>query len=90
MSELAVVVKPGFEALWSCQMTLVDDINHRQQGWSQVGKVGLLSDDGSTAAVPAYLKRQQNYRTRTLLHPIKGIAPNQGDCDVTAGIPNVG
>ena len=75
MSDLqAVVVKPEFKALWECNMKVVDDINRRQQGWSQVGKVEFLADSQSISVVPAYLKRQQGYTTRSLLHPIKGIA----------------
>ena len=70
----AVVVKPSFDALWECQMVLVDDINRRQQGWSEVGKIELLSTGSSSGSSPAYLKRQQGYRTRTLSHPVSGIA----------------
>lgn len=74
MKRSSVVVEPGFKPLWACQIKVIDDINRRSQGWSQVGKIELATVNRSQAGVPAYLKRQQNYRTRTICHPFQGIA----------------
>ncbi|MEL0083676.1 MAG: lipopolysaccharide kinase InaA family protein [Gammaproteobacteria bacterium] len=63
-----------FAELWGCQAEAVDDPNRRGRGWSTVGKIDFLQPEKSDRAVPAYLKRQQRYRTRTLRHPLTGIA----------------
>lgn len=52
----------GFDALWSVQLTAVDEPNVERGGWSSVFRLEL---DGSTF----YLKRQSNHLTRTLAHP---------------------
>ena len=74
MKTSSAAVESGFISLWECPMAVVDDINRRSLGWSQVGKIELASASGPKVGVPAYLKRQQNYRTRTLCHPFSGIA----------------
>ncbi|GGK09494.1 lipopolysaccharide kinase InaA family protein [Pseudomonas matsuisoli] len=51
-----------FDALWSIELTPVDEANTGRGGWSQVFRLDL----GDTAY---YLKRQSNYMTRTLARP---------------------
>ncbi|MCQ4224822.1 lipopolysaccharide kinase InaA family protein [Stutzerimonas stutzeri] len=52
----------SFEALWSVQLTAVDEPNVERGGWSSVFRLEL--DDSAF-----YLKRQSNHLTRTLAHP---------------------
>ena len=52
----------SFNALWSVQLTAVDEPNVERGGWSTVFRLEL--DDSAF-----YLKRQSNHLTRTLAHP---------------------
>lgn len=52
----------SFDALWSVQLTAVDEPNVERGGWSSVFRLEL---DGSAF----YLKRQSNHLTRALAHP---------------------
>ncbi|SEQ00657.1 MULTISPECIES: lipopolysaccharide kinase InaA family protein [Pseudomonas] len=52
-----------FEALWSLQLEAVDEPNARRGGWSTVYRLDL--DEASY-----FLKRQSNYLTHDLLHPL--------------------
>ena len=52
----------SFDALWSVQLTAVDEPNVERGGWSSVFRLEL--DDSAF-----YLKRQSNHLTRTLAHP---------------------
>ena len=51
----------SFEALWSVQLTAVDEPNVERGGWSSVFRLEL--DDS------AFYPRQSNHLTRTLAHP---------------------
>lgn len=53
----------GFNALWALKLEAVDDPNVERGGWSSVFRLDL--DDASF-----YLKRQTNYLTRSLMHPL--------------------
>ncbi len=64
-SDRAVLERNGlasFDALWSLKLEAVDEPNTGRGGWSSVYRLDL----GETAY---YLKRQNNYLTRSLLHP---------------------
>lgn len=61
-----------FEALWKVDSPSVDEPNLRQSGWSRVSKLSLVLQDGNVQDV--FLKRQCNYRTRSLVHPFKGLS----------------
>lgn len=52
----------SFDALWSVQLTAVDEPNVERGGWSSVFRLEL--DDSAF-----YLKRQSNHLTRTLARP---------------------
>jgi tRNA A-37 threonylcarbamoyl transferase component Bud32 len=52
-----------FDALWALPLTAVDEANVGRGGWSQVFRLDL-GDQGF------YLKRQANYLTRSLAHPL--------------------
>ena len=68
------ICSANFLELWDCDFEAVDDTNHRGAGWSQVGRIRFSSQGDPAKSVPAYLKRQQRYRTRTFAHPINGIS----------------
>lgn len=53
----------SFEALWELQLDAVDEPNTGRGGWSSVFRLEL---DGQGF----YLKRQSNYQTYTLRHPL--------------------
>ncbi|WP_218421950.1 lipopolysaccharide kinase InaA family protein [Stutzerimonas stutzeri] len=52
----------SFDALWSVQLTAVDEPNIERGGWSSVFRLELADS-------AFYLKRQSNHLTRTLAHP---------------------
>jgi hypothetical protein len=53
----------SFDALWALELEAVDEPNARSDGWSSVAKLAL-------GEKVFYLKRQTNYRTRSLLKPL--------------------
>ncbi|WP_263261300.1 lipopolysaccharide kinase InaA family protein [Pseudomonas sp. RIT-PI-S] len=53
----------AFDTLWALPLTAVDEANVGRGGWSQVFRLDL-GDQGF------YLKRQANYLTRSLRHPL--------------------
>ncbi|WP_339486946.1 lipopolysaccharide kinase InaA family protein [Pseudomonas sp. EL_65y_Pfl2_R95] len=53
----------SFEALWALQLEAVDEPNTERGGWSTVFRLEL--EDKAF-----YLKRQSNYLTHTLTHPL--------------------
>ncbi|BBP62934.1 MULTISPECIES: lipopolysaccharide kinase InaA family protein [Pseudomonas] len=52
----------SFDALWARQLDAVDEPNTSGEGWSSVFRLDLEGQG-------YYLKRQNNYLTRTLSHP---------------------
>lgn len=52
-----------FDTLWALPLTAVDEANTGRGGWSQVFRLDL-------AGHGFYLKRQANYLTRSLRHPL--------------------
>lgn len=63
-----------FERLWNLKLTAVDEgnVGRGKNGWSKVCIHKLITPDGTPRLV--VIKRQSNYRSHTLRHPIRGIA----------------
>ena len=61
-----------FEALWNLEIPWYEPINRARGGWSGVARFELDLPGGGRSAV--FIKRQQNYRSRTLSHPLRGEA----------------
>jgi tRNA A-37 threonylcarbamoyl transferase component Bud32 len=59
-----------FEQLWQLDTDWFEPPNHRRGGWSGVVKYVLKTANG---AVDVFIKRQENHRTKTWCHPLKGI-----------------
>lgn len=64
----------SFEALWTLDIPAIDEGNQGrgQNGWSQVCIHNLTTASGETRRI--VIKRQSNYRSRTVRHPIRGIS----------------
>jgi len=62
-----------FDALWDLPFETLDVPNRRgrRDSFSQVGRIDLKAAHGST--VRLVIKKQQNYTSRTLRHPLSGI-----------------
>jgi len=60
-----------FDDFWKMDAEWFEEPNKRRGGWSGVARCELKLPQGGT--VHAFLKRQENHPTRTLLHPISGI-----------------
>jgi hypothetical protein len=61
----------GFDALWNLEAPWFEPPNQRRGGWSGVARCELEDADGERRAV--FLKRQENHKTFSWLHPFKGI-----------------
>lgn len=61
----------SFDACWQSAVTLVDEPNRARGGWSEVGVLALLDEQGREKHF--YLKRQENFNCRALRYPFKGI-----------------
>lgn len=62
----------GFTDLWRLDSLWVEPPNERRKGISGVVTYELKVGDGSVQRI--FIKRQENHNTRTLKHPIRGIA----------------
>ena len=64
----------SFEALWNLDIPAIDEGNHGrgQNGWSQVCIYNLNTKTGSPQRL--VIKKQNNYRSRTLRYPFRGIS----------------
>lgn len=60
-----------FESLWDAKLGFVDEPNIGRGGRSEVGKL-VIADDSDKQHI-FYVKRQVNYLSKTLTHPISGI-----------------
>jgi hypothetical protein len=60
-----------FGDYWNCPGTSVERANFARQGWSGVTRSELALPSGEKMAV--FVKRQRDYKTRTLRHPISGV-----------------
>ena len=60
-----------FDSIWNASLGFVDEPNIGRGGRSDVGKLCIKSDDGKEKIF--YVKRQVNYTSKTLAHPISGI-----------------
>jgi tRNA A-37 threonylcarbamoyl transferase component Bud32 len=61
-----------FDVLWNMALSPVDRLNRRGIGWSSVSRLELKDDEGRPVAV--FLKRQENYKFRSLIFPVFKIA----------------
>lgn len=61
----------SFEALWALEIGWFEEPNKRRGGWSGVSYLKLKKPDGGEVA--CFLKRQQNHRSKTTFHPLKGV-----------------
>jgi len=61
-----------FDALWGLDIEQVDKPNQGHGGWSTVSKLVLRHPDGKKSI--AYLKRQENYKFRSLVFPLVKVA----------------
>ncbi|SHI56728.1 Lipopolysaccharide kinase (Kdo/WaaP) family protein [Malonomonas rubra DSM 5091] len=63
----------SFEDFWALDIPTVDEGNYGrgQDGWSKVCIHNLDADNGQPHRI--VIKRQSNYRSRTLRHPLRGI-----------------
>lgn len=61
-----------FDTLWQMDAPWFEPPNQARGGWSGVCRIELNRPDGTQVAL--FLKRQENYRTRTLRHPFSGEA----------------
>ena len=62
----------SFDDFWNVQAEWFEEPNQRRGGWSGVARCELKRPDGGV--VRMFLKRQENHVTKTLLHPIRGMA----------------
>ena len=82
----------NFDAWWNFKAGWFEEPNKRRGGWSGASRVELDNPEGKPVAF--FLKRQQEHRTRTWRHPIKGVltfareAENILTCQ-EAGVPTV-
>jgi len=60
-----------FNSIWDASLGFVDEPNVGRGGRSEVGRLCLNSEDGKEQVF--YVKRQVNYISKTLSHPIRGI-----------------
>lgn len=67
-------VLANFDALWTLKADWFEEPNTRRGGWSGVIKYPLAT---SNSIIDVFIKRQENHITKTLLHPVNGIATFQ-------------
>ncbi|HSG93306.1 MAG TPA: lipopolysaccharide kinase InaA family protein [Methylotenera sp.] len=68
----------SFERLWSLPKDWFDPPNEARGGWSGVTRTELDTRIGKTTV---FVKRQQNYCSRTWRHPIQGIPTFQKELE---------
>ena len=69
-----------FDALWNLKTDWFEEPNIRRGGWSGVVKYPLNTADGN---IDIFIKRQENHISKTLSHPLKGIATFQKEyCNI--------
>lgn len=61
----------GFSDFWNLPGNWVEPCNHRRGGWSGVSRVELNNVPRTGRAM--FVKRQENYCTRTWSHPLVGV-----------------
>ena len=62
----------SFDDFWNVQAEWFEEPNQRRGGWSGVARCELKRPGGGV--VRMFLKRQENHVTKTLRHPIRGMA----------------
>lgn len=68
----------SFERLWSLPKNWFDTPNEARGGWSGVTRTEFDTKKGKTNV---FVKRQQNYTSRTWRHPFKGIPTFQKELE---------
>lgn len=68
----------SFDRLWSLPKNWFDTPNEARGGWSGVTRTELDTRKGKTKV---FVKRQQNYTSRTWRHPFRGISTFQKELD---------
>lgn len=61
----------SFDALWDLQAEWFEPPNQRRGGWSGVARVEIATDGTEPAVI--FLKRQENHKTFSWRHPLRGI-----------------
>jgi hypothetical protein len=69
-----------FDAVWGKQIEWFEEPNTCRGGWSGVGRMELVREDGSVIAT--FLKKQKNHKQKTLLHPFTGIPTFEREFDM--------
>ncbi len=60
----------SFDDIWNLDVPWYDEPNRRGEGWS--GVIRLVLKGPAAEEIPVFIKRQCDYTTRTLRHPIAG------------------
>jgi hypothetical protein len=61
-----------FDDLWNIEAAWIEEPNAYRGGWSGVARTEIKTPGGGTRGV--YLKKQEDYFTRTIRHPIVGVS----------------
>ena len=70
MADIKHKNKYDFDTIWQLDTDWFEPPNYRRGGWSGVVKYVLETTHG---AIDVFIKRQENHRTKTWCHPLKGI-----------------
>lgn len=70
----------SYEKLWALEADWFEEPNYKRAGWSGVSRIELDLPLGGK--IGAFLKRQEDYFTRSLRHPIKGRLTIEKECEV--------
>lgn len=69
-----------FEKVWAYKVDWFEEPNERRGGWSGVGRISIVQEDGSN--VYAFLKKQDNHCRTSFLHPIRGVPTFQREFEM--------
>ena len=69
-----------FDKVWNYQVNWFEEPNERRGGWSGVGRIELMHNDGK--ALVGFLKKQDNHCRTSFLHPIKGVPTFQREFEM--------
>ncbi len=69
-----------FDKVWNYQVNWFEEPNERRGGWSGVGRIELMQDDGKVLG--GFLKKQDNHCRTSFLHPIKGVPTFQREFEM--------
>lgn len=69
-----------FDRAWSRKVDWFEEPNERRGGWSGVGRIVLLQEDGTE--IGGYLKRQDNHCRTSWMHPVNGVPTFQREFEM--------